>query len=84
MLSSSVKRIAIPSEEKNRRTVTAKIIGENDLASSGKKNPASVGNSGIPLEEDEDEKRKKKKEVEINPRVFDVLKKELKDFEILL
>jgi hypothetical protein len=72
MLSNSVKRIAIPSEEKNRRTVTAKIIGENDLASSGKKNPASARNSGIPLEEDEDKKRKKKKEVDgdVNKNIF--------------
>jgi hypothetical protein len=62
--------MAIPSEEKNKRVVTAKVIGENDLASSGKKNPASVGNSGIPLEEDE--KRKKKKEINesVNKNIF--------------
>jgi hypothetical protein len=72
MLSRSSKRIAIPSEEKNKRVVTAKVIGENDLASSGKKNPASVVNSGIPLEEDDDEKRKKKKEVSesVNKNIF--------------
>jgi hypothetical protein len=69
-LSNSIKRTAIPSEEKNKRVVTAKVIGENDLASSGKKNPASAGNSGIPLEEDE--KRKKKKEINesVNKSIF--------------
>jgi hypothetical protein len=71
-LSNSIKRMAIPSEEKNKRVVTAKVIGENDLASSGKKNPASAGNSGIPLEEDEDKKRKKKKEINesVNKSIF--------------
>lgn len=69
-MSNSIKRTAIPSEEKNKRVVTAKVIGENDLASSGKKNPASAGNSGIPLEEDE--KRKKKKEINesVNKSIF--------------
>jgi hypothetical protein len=64
--------MAIPSEEKNKRVVTAKVIGENDLTSSGKKKPVSAGNSGIPLEEDEDKKRKKKKEINesVNKSIF--------------
>jgi hypothetical protein len=65
ILSTPRKRKAIPAEEKGRRTTSTKVITAGDLASSGKKSPASVG-SGIKepmgkkevVEEDNDEEEK--------------------------
>lgn len=60
---SNAKRKAIPSEEKDKRTASAKVIGEGDLAASGKKNPASINTSGILPEEE-------KKEKDVNKSIY--------------
>lgn len=68
-MSDTIKRRAIPSEEKGKRTTSAKVIGEGDLASSGKKNPASLGSSGI-LSEEEKKEDLELEEKDVNKNIF--------------